>query len=61
MFRFNMHYYSASKDPNHFKKETMVQIDAREAIFGTNLNNYYPEVKTNNPDAHCLESAVQTK
>ena len=39
----------------------MVQIDAREAIFGTNLNNYYPEIKTNNPDAHLVELAVQTK
>ena len=33
-----MNYYSASRDPDHAKKETIVQIDAREAIFGAGAN-----------------------
>ena len=56
-----MHYYSASREKVHFKKETMVQVDAREAIFGTSLNNFNSENKSDSPHAKLLEMAVQTK
>ena len=58
MFRFTMHYYSASRDPNHEKRETLVQVDAREALLGMKVNNYYENSSKGNDDL--LELAVQT-
>ena len=57
--RFTMHYYSASRDPNHEKRETLVQIDAREALLGMKVNNYY-ENSGNKGNEDLLELAVQT-
>lgn len=53
-----MHYYSASRDPNHEKRETLVQVDAREALLGMKVNNYYENSSKGNDDL--LELAVQT-
>ena len=53
-----MHYYSASRDPNHEKRETLVQVDAREALLGMKVNNYYENSNKGKDDL--LELAVQT-
>ena len=54
-----MHYYSASRDPNHEKRETLVQVDAREALLGMKVNNYY-ESSGSKGGEDLLELAVQT-
>ena len=59
-----MHYYSASRHPEHEKKETIVQVDAREAILGMKMVNsiYNYDLKDgDNENAKLLEYAVQTK
>ena len=58
-----MNYYSASRDPDHAKKETIVQIDAREAIFGAgaNFNSTSEGVHASTEEGLLLERAVQTK
>lgn len=58
-----MNYYSASRDPEHTKKETIVQIDAREAIFGAgaNANSTSEGVHASTEEGLLLERAVQTK
>ena len=59
MFRFTMHYYSASRDPNHERRETLVQVDAREALLGMKVNNYY-ENSGGKGNEDLLELALQT-
>ena len=62
--RFTMHYYSASRHPEHEKKETIVQVDAREAILGMKMVNSiynYDSKDGDNENAKLLENAVQTK
>ena len=59
-----MHYYSASRHPEHEKKETIVQVDAREAILGMKMVNSiynYDSKEGDNENAKLLEYAVQTK
>ena len=59
-----MHYYSASRHPEHEKKETIVQVDAREAILGMKMVNSiynYDSKDGDNENAKLLEYAVQTK
>ena len=59
-----MHYYSASRHPEHEKKETIVQVDAREAILGMKMVNSiynYDSKEGDNENAKLLENAVQTK
>lgn len=59
-----MHYYSASRHPEHEKKETIVQVDAREAILGMKMVNSiynYDSKDGDNENAKLLENAVQTK
>ena len=63
LIRFTMNYYSASRDPEHNKKETIVQVDAREAIFGfgANINSTAEGIYADTEKGKLLEKAVQTK
>ena len=56
-----MNYYSGSRLKDHYKKETIVQVDAREAIFGMSLNSNFDQQNIKSEESLFLEKVVQTK
>ena len=56
-----MNYYSGCRLKDLYKKETIVQVDAREAIFGMSLNSNFDQQTINSEESLFLEKVVQTK